>query len=219
MKTQRARIFHLFGAAFPKLASLARHRPPANPQGRVPTWFVAGIALAVVGGVLGCAGPFRIGPDGFGVRLSKPEIQGQIDSKAGFPFSRSVADLAKVKIDRATLLLVPSDNSVGLSVPAVVSLPFKTYKGTIGVTTEPEYDSKEGALYVSHLKVRELHLPGLPSELESPVILAVNQILDVSVGRYQVHKLDRGKLGENVARLLLKEIKVQEDGVFFRLVL
>lgn len=175
--------------------------------------------LTVLVMAFGCAGPFKIGPDGFGVELSKPEIQKQIDRKGGFPFSKSAAGLAKVKIEQAALLLVSSDNSVGLSVPAVVTLPFKTYKGTIGVTTEPEYDAKEGALYVSHLKVRELHMPGLPSELEGPVVFAVNEILEVSVGRYKVHQLDRENLGENVARLLLKEIKVKDDGVFFRLVL
>ncbi len=175
--------------------------------------------LLVVAVLFGCAGPFRIGPDGFGVQLTKIEIQSQIDRKGGFPISQSAGGMAKVRIEHATLLLVPSENSIGLSVPAEVTLPFKSYKGTIGITTVPEYDAKEGALYVSHLKVRELHLPSLPSELESPVIFAVNEILNRSVGRYKVHELDRNKLGENVARLLLKDILVKDDGVFFRLVL
>ena len=176
--------------------------------------------LLVLGSLFGCAGPFRIGPDGFGVELSKPLIQGQIDKKGGFPFTKSVASgVGKLKIDQATLLLIPTENAVGLTVPATVSVPFRTYKGTISVSTVPEYDATEGALYISHLTVRELHLPGLPSDLEAPVLLACNQILEFSVGRYKVHQLDKEKMGENIARLLLREIKVKDTGVFFRLVL
>lgn len=163
-----------------------------------------------------CAG-FKIGKDGFGFELAATRIQSEIDKRGGFPFEQNASDLAKVRVRNATLQLFPGENAIGLSIPVEVKVPFSKFSGAATVSTVPEYVASEGAIYVTQLKVRQLKIPGLPSSLEEVVGNVVTQILDLSVQRYKVHELDKEDFGQSMARLILKEIKVNPEGVFFRL--
>jgi hypothetical protein len=163
-----------------------------------------------------CAG-FRIGKDGFGFELASTRIQSEIDKRGGFPIEQSANDLAKVRVRNATLQLFPDENAIGLSIPVEVKVPFSKFSGAATVSTVPEYVASEGAIYVTRLKVRQLKIPGLPSSMEEVVGNVVTQILDLSVQRYKVHELDKKDFGQSMARLILKDVKVHPEGVFFRL--
>lgn len=117
----------------------------------------------------------------------------------------------------ASLLLFPDENAIGLTVPVEVKVPFSKFTGSASVSTVPEYVASEGAIYVTQLRVRQLQIPGLPSSLAEIVSNVVTRILDVSVQRYKVHELDKEDFGQSMARLVLKEVKVHPQGVFFRL--
>jgi hypothetical protein len=175
------------------------------------------VALVPLALLAGCAGPFRIGPGGFGVEIPKEDLQKQVDKKTGFPYERSLGTIAKLRIGQAEVKLYPDENTLGLTLPASIKLGFFTIKGNIAVSTVPEYDPSEGAIYISHLTVRELQVPGVSSEVSELAAGAVTEILNLSVKRYKIYELDRKKFGEHMAKLLLKEIKVRQDGIFFRL--
>lgn len=166
--------------------------------------------------LVSCAG-FQIGKDGFGFELAATRIQSEIDKRGGFPFEQSASDVAKVRVRNATLRLFPGENAIGLEVPVEVKVPFSKFSGSATVSTVPEYVASEGAIYVTQLKVRQLRIPGLPSSLEEVVGNVVTQILDLSVQRYKVHELDKEDFGQSMARLILKDVKVHPEGVFFRL--
>jgi len=164
-----------------------------------------------------CAG-FGIGKDGFGFELAATRIQSEIDKHAGFPFTQDVGGAGEVRVTNATLMLFPEENAIGLNVPVSVKAPFVSrLSGAATVSTVPEYDPNEGAIYVTHLTVRNLEIPGLSSSLSGVVSTVVTKILDVSIQRYKVYELDRKDYGQSMAKLLLKDVKVHPQGVFFRL--
>lgn len=163
-----------------------------------------------------CAG-FKIGKDGFGFELAATRIQAEIDKRGGFPFEQNAGEVATVRVRNASLQLFPTENAIGLRVPVEVKVPFSKFSGAATVSTVPEYVPSEGAIYVTRLKVRNLSLPGLPSSLEEVVGNVVTRILDLSVQRYKVHELDKEDFGQSMARLVLKDVKVHSEGVFFRL--
>jgi len=166
--------------------------------------------------LVSCAG-FKIGKDGFGFELAGTRIQSEIDKHAGFPFKQDAGDMAEVRVQNATLMLYPDGNAIGLNVPVEVKLPFTKFSGAATVSTVPEYVPSEGAIYVTHLTVRELRIPGLSASIERNVSTVVTRILDLSVQRYKVYELDRNEFGQSMARLILKEVRVHPEGVFFRL--
>lgn len=170
------------------------------------------LAVALVG----CAG-FKIGKDGFGFELAATRIQSEIDKKAGFPIEQDAGGVAEVTVNAATLELWPDENAIGLRLPVKVKIPFMKKSGTVAVSTVPEYVAAEGAIYVTQLKIRSLEIPGLSSSIESAVATVVTRILDVAIQRYKVYELDKEKFGEQMASLILKDVKVHPEGVFFRL--
>lgn len=163
-----------------------------------------------------CAG-FKIGKDGFGFELAATRIQSEIDKHAGFPFKQDAGEMAEVRVRNAALALFPDENAIGLSIPVEVKVPFSKFSGAATVSTVPEYVPSEGAIYVTHLTVRQLKIPGLSASLENTVSTVVTKILDLSVQRYKVYELDRNEFGQSMARLVLKDVKVHPEGVFFRL--
>jgi hypothetical protein len=167
-------------------------------------------------GLAGCAG-FKIGKDGFGFELAASRIQSEIDKKGGFPIEQDAGGIAEVALSAATLQLWPDENAIGLRLPVKVKVPFSKWTGAVAVSTVPEYVPSEGAIYVTQLKIRKLEVPGLSSSIESAVATVVTKILDVSVQRYKVYELDKEKFGEQMAKLILKDVKVHPEGVFFRL--
>lgn len=160
---------------------------------------------------------FKIGKDGFGFELAATRIQSEIDKRAGFPFEQEAGGVAQVSVSQASLKLWPEENAIGLQVPVKVKIPFGKWTGSASVSTVPEYVASEGAIYISQLKVRDLKIPGLSASIESAVATVVTRIIEVSVQRYKVYELDKDKFGEQMARLVLKDIKVHPEGVFFRL--
>lgn len=164
----------------------------------------------------GCAG-FKIGKDGFGFELAAATIQSEIDKKAGFPIEQDAGGVAEVALSAATLQLWPDENAIGLRLPVKVKIPFTKWHGAASISTVPEYVPAEGAIYVTHLKLRRIEVDGLPAPIESAVATAVTKILDMTIQRYKVYELDKEKFGEHMASLVLKDVKVHPEGVFFRL--
>ena len=174
------------------------------------------LALAALVLLAGCAGPFRIGSEGFGFEVPTEDLQKQVDQKTGFPYERSLG-IAKLHVGQAEVKLYPEENAVGLTLPAYVKVGFLSLKGSLAVSTVPEYDSTDGAIYISHLTVRELKIPGVTPEVSDLSAEAVAEILNLSVKRYKIYQLDRKKFGERLTKLLLKDVKVQKDGIFFHM--
>ena len=182
-----------------------------------PTFRHAILAMPLVLLLLvGCAG-FKIGKDGFGFELAAATIQSEIDKKAGFPIEQDAGGVAEVVLSAATLQLWPDENAIGMRLPVKVKIPFGKWHGTASISTVPEYVPAEGAIYVTHLKLRRIEVDGLPAPIESAVAAAVTKILDMTIQRYKVYELDKDKFGEQMASLILKDVKVHPDGVFFRL--
>ena len=173
------------------------------------------VSIAVLA-LAGCAG-FKIGKDGFGFELAAKAIQSEIDKKAGFPIEQEAGGVAEVALNAATLQLWPDENAIGLRLPVKVKIPFTKWHGVASISTVPEYVPSEGAIYVTHLKLRKLEVDGLPAPIENAVAAAVTKILDITIQRYKVYELDKAKFGEQMARLILKDVKVHPEGVFFRL--
>lgn len=178
--------------------------------------FRYGCALLVTFLLVSCGG-LKLGMDGLHFDVAGTDIQKKIDKTAGFPVHKELGSYGKIQVSQAKLLLIPKDNSVGLSVPVKVSAFVKSWSGTVAVSATPVYEKETGTIYLTNFALREVQVSGLPSEATSLAAKAVTLILNETVKRYDVYTLDRSKFGEDMARLALKDIKVREDAVVFHL--
>jgi hypothetical protein len=144
-------------------------------------------------------------------------LQREIDKVGGFPIKKSVGPLGKLQALHASLLLIPSDNSLGLSVPVKVESFMKSWDGRIAFSATPVFEKETGIIYLTNFALREIQIPGLPEEIGTISAKAVSLILRETIRRYDVYKLDGSKWGESMAKLGLKDIQVKNNAVAFRL--
>lgn len=174
--------------------------------------------LAFAAFLFSCAGPFHIGADGLRVDVLATDIQKQIDRKGGFPVHKGLELVGSVEVAKAELLLVPSENSIGLSVPVVVKRLGRSWSGSVAFTAAPAYEKETGIVYLHDFALRGIQVPGLPSDLEGITGTVVTEILHHTVKRYDIHQLDGShSKAEWFAKLVLKDIQVGSDRVMVHL--
>jgi hypothetical protein len=170
--------------------------------------------LAFAAFLVSCAGPFHIGADGLRVDVLATDIQKQIDKKGGFPVHEKLEFVGGVEVSKATLLLVPSDNSIGLTVPVVVTRLGRSWSGTVAFTAAPAYEKETGIIYLHDFALRDIQVPGLPSDLDGITGKVVTEILHRTIKRVDVYQLGGShSKAEWFARLVLKDIRVSADRV------
>ncbi len=164
-----------------------------------------------------CSSAVQVGADGIRVRVTAADLQRRIDRAAGFPVRRSLQPLGSVQVDAARLLLLPRENSIGVSMPLTVRTMGRSWSGSVAFSAAPGYDRETGTIFLHAFALREVQGTGLPRELADLCAGIVSGVLRDAVRRYDVHTLDREKKDENAARWLLKDIEVQPDAVAFHL--
>jgi len=160
-----------------------------------------------------CASRFHMDADGLRIEVKDAEIQHDIDKAGGFPFQKGIAPLGKVKVAEAKLLLIPTENALGVSVPVNVSVIGKSWSGHIAFSASPAYEKETGIVYLHDFVLREIQVPGLPKDMGEAVAVIVTEVLQHTVKRYDIHQLDPQKFSEWIARLVLKDIQVRPDAV------
>ena len=160
-----------------------------------------------------CSSRFHLDADGLRVDIHDKEIQGAIDKAGGFPFQKGIDPVGKVKVAQAKLLLLPAENSVGLSIPVDVSVIGKSWSGRISFSAAPAYEKETGIIYLHDFALREIQVPGLSKEMGEMVSVLVTGVLRNTVKRYDIHQLDSRKTGEWMAKLVLKDVQVRSDAV------
>jgi len=173
--------------------------------------------IVVVGLLASCATGLKIGPDGLRFEVADTDLQKEIDKAAGFPVRKGVGSLGKLQVEQAKLLLIPGDNSLGVSMPVKVETFMKSWSGRIAFSATPVYEKETGKVFLTNFALREIQVPGLPSEIGNLSAQAVTTILHETVKRYDVYTLDGSKWGEGLAKLALKDIQVRERAVAFHL--
>jgi len=164
-----------------------------------------------------CSSAVRADPDGIRIRVTAAQLQQRIDRAGGFPIHRSLKLLGSIQVDSAQLLLLPEENSIGLSMPVKVQMLGRSWSGSVAFSVAPGYDRKTGTIFLHQFALREVQAEGLPQDIADLSAGIITEVLRDSVKRYDVYTLDPDKFVEAIARLLLKDIEVQRDAVAFHL--
>jgi hypothetical protein len=121
--------------------------------------------------------------------------------------------VGKVRVAEAKLVLIPAENAVGLAVPIDISVLGKSWSGRIAFSAVLAYEKETGTIFLCDFAVREVEVPGLSKEMRGVAASLVTEVLRASVKRYDIHKLDPKKIGEWMAKLVLKDVQVRWDAV------
>ena len=177
----------------------------------LPMKFLMGM---VTGSLLTIVGYFvlrtlPIGNDAVVVTFTEAEIQEKIGKD--FPKTEKILDLIPLVIQEPQVKFLGDSNRVQLTVNAEAGIPIVGTDEAQGVfTASIRYEDEDQTLRISRLTVESFKAQTLPERFEEPVRLLMTAVARKYIDDHIVHTLKPEDYKEEMARLLLREIKVKD---------
>lgn len=175
--------------------------------------FLTLIAMAALSAFLfACKGGFSRT-----LTFTRNEIQNKVEEK--FPIKRSQMVVTLVLTD-PNVVLEEGSNQIGLKADAEAKLPgsglgsligigHDSYKGTVYIEGDVEYDPVEGTFYFIKGKIKEISIEGFPEQIKKPVSEMANIAVGNNLARVPLFTLNEKDMKERAARFFLKSAKVR----------
>jgi hypothetical protein len=177
-------------------------------------------ALAVVLiGLVGCSGMLLcdVAHRELVIRITQEQIQKRLDSK--FPVSKRYLAVFDLTLADPRVAMPEGSDRVFFSVSAQtnVRVDGKDLTGTAGIASRIRYKPEDGSLVLSDPQVSHLTISLVPEEYRTAVLdvarLAAREFLD----GYEVYRLDTSDSKQALARLVLKDVVVDQGDLKIRL--
>ena len=165
--------------------------------------------------LLGCLGSLfcDVSEEGLIIELTPKQIQEQIDK--AFPISKQYLMLLKLTLEDPEVELLEGSDRVGFGLSAVTNVLVnkKPLAGRAYLTSGIRYDPREGSLRLVDPAVEKLAFPLLPEEYEDEVMVAANLATKEFLDDYEVYRLDQSDFKQALAKLILKDVVVQNGAL------
>ena len=133
-----------------------------------------------------------------------------IEAAARFPQRRCLLGLACVTLADPQVRLRNDDPRIFLSARASPDVGAQSLgDGRIELAGKPRYDSALGAFFIDAPEILSLEFPGLPSAYVAPAMELTRGVLIDYLRQTPVWVLDEQDARQALARLALREVKVQ----------
>jgi hypothetical protein len=144
------------------------------------------------------------------VELTQEQLQEQLDR--GFPLEKGLLIL-KVRLSNPKVALKNGSDRIHFSVDAGTDIQIEglTPRGTGTIATRIRYSPEEGAFYMSDPDL-SLRVDGMKAEKTDTISEVANILIKEYAAAYPVYRLKDDDVKQNVARMVLKDVKV-ESGV------
>lgn len=191
-------------------------KPTAETNNKVPALFqwnrwhtgalviwlglIAGIAVTV----------FCLWGRRFDIVVTQQEVQQAVNSR--LPISKSILKAAEVKLENPVVTLDDNDNCIHADIDCrlhIQGVPFDM-KGTLKLAGRLEYQAHQGAFYLHELHIEKLDLKGIPGHWEDKARDGIAKVAREALKTFPVYRLKDGKPRDQAARLVLKEVRVEQ---------
>jgi hypothetical protein len=142
------------------------------------------------------------------VTVSREKIQGLLEQK--FPIEKD-AVLAKLKLNSPKVYFQGSD--IGMKLQYESSLLGKSVAGEVSFHGAPVYKPEEGAFYLSSLTIVEFTVDEHNLSDKEKFRAKVSSVLDAVIPRVPLYRLKQEDFKHQLAKLLLKRIRVEGENL------
>lgn len=172
------------------------------------------LALLVAGGTV-----WWIKGKSTDIRVTHAQIQEQLAQR--FPVQRTMLLLLHWRLENPTLEFIPQRQRVKLGIDARLNLRIDGGRGDLGGRVEVEtgvrYDDTRGALFLVDPVITHLAIDGLPAQHLQRATDSLHDLLIDLLRQKPVYTLNPLDLKQGTARLLLREVRIEDDAVVVRL--
>jgi hypothetical protein len=170
------------------------------------TFAVLVIALVVSAGIPGCS----LTREGYVIKITPDEIQKKLD--AAFPISKQYLVLLKLTLKDPSVTLREGSDRIGFGVTAStnVSVNGEDLAGRAHVTAGIRFNREEASLSLVDPVVESLDISLLPEKYRDEVMTAAGIAAKEYLDDYEVYRLEASGLKAKVAKLVLKNVVVEQ---------
>jgi hypothetical protein len=146
----------------------------------------------------------------YDVSLTESQIKTAIDKK--FPLVKKHLKVFEVTYSNPTVILETGSDKVKVSLDAVAHLLLEKaqLRGSAIATTRVAYDKSSGAFYLEDATIESLKIPGL-SEKWAKIAAELGTLgTREYLNRYPVYRLKQSDFKQNLAKCLLKDVKIMD---------
>jgi hypothetical protein len=141
------------------------------------------------------------------VRVSRDKIQNLLEKK--FPIEKDVV-LAKLTL-HSPKVIFHGGNQIGLRLQYDAGLLGKHAVGEVAFHGPPVYRSEEGAFYLSALTIDELTINDDSLSHKEKLRARISSVLDAVMPHVPLYHLRQQDFKHKLAKLLLKQVRVEGD--------
>jgi hypothetical protein len=140
------------------------------------------------------------------IQIPKTTIQEMVDKK--FPFDKNVV-IARLTLDSPAVYF--KDKNIGMKLNYYGNFLNKEIKGGIDFNGKITYRQKQGAFYLTDFNIVTITVSDANFSNEEKLKTTILKITNNYLDDYPVYRLDQTDFKQNIAKLLLRDLKIEGE--------
>jgi hypothetical protein len=140
--------------------------------------------------------------------ISKAEIQEILDKN--FPIEKNLG-FAKINLESPSVYF--ENENIGIRLNYSGSIFKKSASGAVDMNSQIIYRQDKGAFYLSNFNIDEIAINDASFADKEKIKTTVSNVLSYYLDDYPIYTLKQRDFKQNLAKLLLKDVRVQGDAL------
>ncbi|OJJ15978.1 hypothetical protein BKI52_34975 [marine bacterium AO1-C] len=138
------------------------------------------------------------------IRLSQEKLQKAMDKK--FPYKKS-ALVAKIELTNPKLTI--KDDKLFIDVLFNGYALTKSIKGEVNVSGKVAYKQEKKAFYMKDFHIHKVDIENIEGSKKDQIVGLLEKAVATYMASFPVYKLNKAKYKQNLARMLLQDVKTE----------
>ena len=173
------------------------------------------LKLILIGSILGLFVAFVSGylifkDHVFEIVIEKSQIQDAVNSK--LPFEKTYFLIFQAAIDSAQVILEDGSDRIGIDSAVKLNVVLNDSNEKLGCgligSGKIRYEKQDSSFYLDDLNIDNLSIQGMPEKYHKKVSAIAALLLKDHFARKPIYKLNQGSLKIQLARAVLKDVKI-----------
>ena len=146
----------------------------------------------------------------FEIVIEKSQIQDSVNSK--LPFQKTYFVIFQAAIDSAQVILEDGSDRSGIDSAVKLNIVLNDNNEELGCgfigSGKIRYEKQDSSFYLDDLNIEKLNIQGVPEKYQGKISSIAALLLKDHFARKPIYKLNQGSLKIQLARAVLKDVKI-----------
>ncbi|MEN8132687.1 MAG: DUF1439 domain-containing protein [Pseudomonadota bacterium] len=169
------------------------------------------IGVVVVVLAIGASGYFYFSSKEYVVRIPEKQLQEKLEEQ--LPFSKSHLFIFQVTLNSPRVTLTSGSDRINAGLDFILNIKLgseeKPLSGSLDASGSIKYEPEEGQFYITDPIIEQLSIQGIPEKTISKAEAVIQKALAGYYTTHPIHELKADNIKQAAAKLLLKNVLVE----------